>query len=180
MSERLMARVRGMVSRAVVGLVNDSLRLQGVQITLLADQVADDVERFQNYGFTSVPHAGAEAIALAVGGNTGHTVVLVVDDRRYRMGTLADGEVAIYDDLGHSVHLTRTGVVVNGNGDVVRITNTPLLRVEGSIEATGEIKDLADSGGAARTMAQMRTSHAAHTHTSAAPGSPTSVPIEPL
>ena len=139
MSERLMARVRGMVSRAVVGLVNDVLKMQGVQITLLADQVADDVEHFQHYGFTSVPLPGAEGIALAVGGNTGHTVLINVDDRRYRLTGLAGGEVALYDDLGHQVRLTRTGIVVDGGGDVVLITNTPKLRVEGAIEATGLI-----------------------------------------
>ena len=128
-----------MVSRAVVAIVNDAFKLQGVQVTLQADQVADDVEHFQHYGFTSVPLAGAEGIALAVGGNTGHTVVINIDDRRYRLRSLAAGEVALYDDLGHSVVLTRAGIVVNGGGHLVRLTGLSKLRVEAPIESTGLI-----------------------------------------
>ena len=45
-----------MVSRAVIKMVDDSLKMQGVQISLLAGEVAEKVERFQEYGFTSHPH----------------------------------------------------------------------------------------------------------------------------
>jgi phage baseplate assembly protein V len=139
MINRLAARVRGMVSRAVVSLVNDAMKLQGVQVTLLAGQTADDAEHFQHYGLTSVPLAGAEGIALAVGGSTGHTVVINIDDRRYRLTGLANGEVALYDDLGHKVHLTRSGIVIDGAGHVVTVTNTPTLRVEADLHVTGNI-----------------------------------------
>ncbi|MFM9902131.1 MAG: phage baseplate assembly protein V [Polaromonas sp.] len=180
MMERLAARLRGMVSRAVVGLVNDATKLQSVQVTVLADQVADDAEHFQHYGYTSVPHPGAEGVALAVGGSTGHTVVVNVDDRRYRIKGLASGEVALYDDLGHVVHLTRTGIVIRGAGHPVTITGTPLLRVEADIEATGQITDLCNSG-AARSMAQMRDSHTAHTHNENNNlGGSTSQPTQPI
>lgn len=157
-----MSRVRGMISRAVVGLVNDGAKLQSVQVTLLADQVPDDAEHFQHYGLTSVPHAGAEGIALAVGGSTGHTVVVNVDDRRFRLKGLKGGEVALYDDLGHKVHLTRNGMVIDGAGRPLTMTNLTKLRVESGIEATGQIKDLCDEGG--RTMAQMRQTYTDHTH----------------
>ncbi|WP_232217427.1 phage baseplate assembly protein domain-containing protein [Xenorhabdus cabanillasii] len=30
-----------------------------IQVSLLAEETADDVERFQNYGYTSVPPAGS-------------------------------------------------------------------------------------------------------------------------
>jgi phage baseplate assembly protein V len=175
MSERLMGRVRGMIARAVLNLVNDATKLQALQVTLLADQVPDDVEHFQHYGFTSVAHAGAEGIALAIGGSTGNTVVINVDDRRYRLKALPNGEVALYDDLGHKVHLTRAGIVIDGAGHPVKMVNLTKLRVEADIESTGQIKDLCD-GAASRTMAQMRTSYTGHTHTSNAVGSPTSTP----
>jgi phage gp45-like len=42
-----------------------------------------------------------------------HPIVLVVGDRRYRLKNLQDGEVAIYDDLGQKVHLTRDGIRVD-------------------------------------------------------------------
>jgi phage baseplate assembly protein V len=123
-------RLRGMVSRCVVNLVADSFKLQALQVTLFADQTPDEVEHFQHYGFTSVPHAGAEGIALAVGGSTGHTVVINVDDRRYRLASLANGEVALYDDLGQKVHLTRSGMVVHGGGLPVLVTDTPQVTLD--------------------------------------------------
>lgn len=180
MTARLMARVRGMISRAVVSLANDTTKLQALQVTLLADQVPDDAEHFQHYGYTSVPYAGAEGIALAIGGSTGHTVVINVDDRRYRLKGLQGGEVALYDDLGHKVHLTRNGIVIDGAGQLVTMVNLTKLRVESDFDCTGQIKDLCDAAGS-RTMAQMRASHTAHTHNeNNVAGGPTSTPTQPI
>lgn len=174
-----MGRVRGMIARAVLNLVNDATKLQALQVTLLADQVPDDVEHFQHYGFTSVPHAGAEGIALAIGGSTGNTVVINVDDRRYRLKALSDGEVALYDDLGHKVHLTRDGIVIDGAGQLVTMVNLTKLRVEADIDATGQIKDRCDAADS-RTMAQMRVGHGGHTHTTGTVGNPTGTPNQAL
>ena len=80
--DRVLLKVRQMVSRGVVLLVNDALKMQEMQLKIMADDTMDGVERFQNYGYTSVPHAGSEAIALTVNGDKSHTVVIVVDDCR--------------------------------------------------------------------------------------------------
>ncbi len=106
----LSGRIAMIASRAIVRLVDDALKLQGVQLELLADESQDAVERFQNYGLTSRPRDGAEAIVLCIGGLRSHAVAIVVDDRRYRLQNLAEGEVALYDDLGQVVHLTRDGI----------------------------------------------------------------------
>lgn len=176
MMARLVARMRGMVSRAVVGLVMDGAKLQGLQVTILADQSADEVEHFQHYGFTSVPRPGAEGIALAVGGSRAHTVVINVDDRRFRLKNLRPGEVALYDDQEQAIILTRDGIVIDGAGLPVTIKNTTKIRMEADLESTGNIKDNCDSAGG-RTMAQMRTSHLGHTHNG---GDITSTPIQPI
>lgn len=117
-------RVKGMVGRAIINIVNDATKMQTVQIQTLGSETTDGVERYQNYGLTSFPKApdangqGPEAIVLAVGGDRSLEVVIVVDDRRFRFrggaGTgLEEGEVALYDDLGQIVHLTRTGIVID-------------------------------------------------------------------
>jgi phage baseplate assembly protein V len=160
---RLANRLRLVVARAVLGLVNDAAKLQAVQVTLQDGVVRDQVERFQQYGLTGVPLPGAEGIALSVGASTDHTVVICVDDRRYRLKGLAAGEVALYDDLGHKVYLTRNGIVIDGAGHLVKMQNLSKLRVEAGIDATGEIKDLCD--GAGKTMSSMRTAHNGHNHT---------------
>lgn len=146
--DRLMApmkrRILLMIGRAVVRLVNDGMKMQTLQISLLDGEVRANVERFQNYGFTSHPKPGAEAIAASVMGNRDHCVVLAVDDRRYRLQGLEAGEVALYDDLGQKVHLTRTGIVIDGAGLPVTVTNTPeivldtpLVTVTGDVVASG-------------------------------------------
>lgn len=137
-----------MVSRAVVNLVNDATKCQALQVTMMAGQTPDDVERPQTYGNTSVPHPGAEGIALAVGGSTGHTVVICVDDRRYRLTGLQAGEVALYDDLGHKVYLTRDGIVIDGAGQDIRLTNAPTVRVETNLHVTGAITAVGNVTGA--------------------------------
>lgn len=156
-------RVRGMISRAVINLVNDEAKLQSLNITLMAGQTTDDVEHFQHYGLTGVPHKGAEGIGFRIGGSAGHTVVLCVDDRRYRLTGLLAGEVALYDDLGHKVHLTRAGIVIDGGGHQLKMVNLAKLRVEADIDATGQIRDMCDSP-VARTMQEMRADHSGHRH----------------
>ena len=113
LSAPLRRRVRLMVSRAVLAApVNDAGGIQVVQVKLLEGEVRDGVERMQNYGFTGVPLAGAEGVMVCVGGDRDHGIVIAMDDRRYRIKGMQPGEVALYDDLGQKVHLTRTGVVI--------------------------------------------------------------------
>lgn len=160
--DRLAGRVRLMVARAVLRVVDDAAKLQAVQVQLQADVVRDKAEHFQGYGFTSHPLPGAEGIALSVGGSTDHVVVINIDDRRYRLH-LQPGEAAIYDDLGHRVHLTRNGIEIDGAGHAVLMKNLTKLRVEGDVEVVGHVRDLADSA-SGKTMADMRQVYNGHDH----------------
>ena len=105
-------RLFGMIVRGVIEAVNDDTMLQSLQVSMREGELADDVERFQNYGITSRPFADAEAVVVMVGGVHSHCVVLAVDDRRYRIKTLEEGEVALYDDQGQIIHLKRDGIVI--------------------------------------------------------------------
>lgn len=177
--QRLMAplqrRVMLMVSRCVLNVVQDGLAIQGLQVTILEGEPRDGVERFQQYGYTSVPKPGAEGVMVAVAGNHDHGIVIAVEDKRYRLTGLAAGEVALYDDLGQKVHLTRAGIVVDGAGMPVTVTNTPHilldaplvettkdLKVGGNIVAEGDITD--NNATTPKTMAGMRQVHNIHTH----------------
>lgn len=104
-------RIRLLVSRGVVNHVDDGLKQQNMQVSLLADETADDVERFQNYGHSSVPPAGSEAIVLAVGGVRQHLVAVVVDAKGVRPVGLESGDSVVYHLEGHNVLLTKDGVI---------------------------------------------------------------------
>lgn len=131
-------RLQLMVGRAVVSLVKDGLKLQGLQVTLLADEVRDEVERFQQYGFTSHPHPGAEALVVCVAGNRDHAVVVAVDDRRFRLKSLQQGEVAVYTDQGDKVVLKRDGVIELTASTKVRIVS-PLVECTGDVDVAGTV-----------------------------------------
>ncbi|MDF7670233.1 phage baseplate assembly protein V [Orbaceae bacterium ESL0721] len=103
---QLKRKIQLLVSRAVVNMVTDTLKQQNLQVTLLANEVADDVERFQNYGHTSVPPAGSEAIVLSVGGKRQHLVAVAVDSKSVRMKNLKGGDSALYHLEGHHFLLT--------------------------------------------------------------------------
>lgn len=109
----LSQKVRLMVSRGVVKLVNDSLKCQGLQVELLKDEIHDEVERFQEYGFTSVPKEGAEVLYLSVGGNRAGGVVVCVTDRRYRPKDLGEGDVCLFTEDGERVYLEKATDIVH-------------------------------------------------------------------
>jgi len=119
----LKRRLALLVTRGVVKMIKDTGGLQTLQLTALADETLDGVERMQQYGLTAHPHPESDALILNVGASRSHPIVIAVDDRRYRL-KLAEGEVALYDDLGQAVKLTRGGIVLESalgtthNGDM--------------------------------------------------------------
>lgn len=112
-----------MVGRAILSAVRDDTAVQQVQVELLSDEVQDEVEHFQPYGLTAHPRAGAEGVALAVGGLRSHVIMIAVGDRRFRLTGLAEGEVALHDDQGQRVHLTRSGIVISSDQGVAISTD---------------------------------------------------------
>lgn len=114
----LKRRVTLMVGRCVVTAIDDSKMVQLIKCDLLSDETHDEVERFQHYGFTSHPIAGCEGIAVFPGGNRESGVIIATEDRRYRLTNLGEGEVALYDDLGQEIVLTREGIKITTEEDV--------------------------------------------------------------
>src|SRR3989339_826236 len=126
----LRRRVQLMIGRAVIAAVGDGSACQTLQVTALSGEVLDGVERIQEYGFTSHPHQGAEAVLLAVGGNRSHGLVVVAGDRRYRLTGLAAGEVALHDDQGQVVHFKRDCILVHSPFNI-EVNTDGILRLEG-------------------------------------------------
>lgn len=111
MMRPLRNRVYMMISRAVVEMARDTEGMQVLKATVLAGEDRDDIERFQNYGFTSVPLKGSEALVLCPAGNREHMIAVAVDNRTLRLKGLEEGEVAIYTDEGDKIHIKRGGTI---------------------------------------------------------------------
>jgi phage baseplate assembly protein V len=143
MFKQLQRKIKLLVSRAVVNIVTDSLKQQNMQINLLDGETADDVERFQNYGHTSVPPAGSEAIVLSVGGKRQHLVAVVVDNKSSRLKDLKSGDSALYHTNGHYLLLTEEQLVnlvckkLHAKADKKILFETPQTQFTGNVDILG-------------------------------------------
>lgn len=135
----LRTRILNLVARAVVQLVADDGGLQIVQLGVLDTETRDGCERMQEYGLTSRPHPGAEAAVMFVGGRRDHGLVVAVDDRRYRLKSLQEGEVALYTDEGDHVKLSRGRIVEVVAGTRVRV-QAPDATFSGNVEIAGTLQ----------------------------------------
>ena len=141
----LQRRISNMIARGVVSKVDDAQDVQGMQLDLLTDETRDGIERFQNYGFTSKPMEGAEAVVVFVDGRRDNGLVIAVDDRRYRVVSLEDGEVAIYDSTGSVVKL-------KANGDISLTPSSGTVAVTGDITVSGTLTATTDVVGGGKSL----------------------------
>lgn len=182
--DRAMGKVRS-AFRTVLTSIDSKGPIQLVQADGLAGEQLQDNELMQHYGFTSVPLAGTQMIVLPIGGKTAHGVAIASEHLAARIKNLKSGEVAIYDDQGQSVFLTRQGIVINGGGLPITVMNTPSVKIDspevsltgnlsvaGAISAQGNIStqanmsadgDIKDQGGT-KSMAGMRNAYNSHKH----------------
>lgn len=140
---RVMANVRqafrGTAARNTHG------KLIGIEMEGLAGEPVSG-ELMQHYGYSSAPLPGAEFLAIPVGGNSKHTVVVASEDGRYRI-TLMDGEVSLYTDEGDYIHMKR-GRLIEVETDTLVVKaktkvrfETPLIEQTGDFKADGDVSD---------------------------------------
>ena len=152
------------VARVIVKAVNPSGKTQFFKVEDEApngDEEPDlvELESIQHFGFASNPALGSEAIAVNVGADPGHSVVIASQHKDYQPRNLAEGEVCLYTKDGIKVHCKADGITYVGDepSDFVALANKVLA----------ELNDI-------------RTKFNAHVHTSAAPSSPTTTPTTPM
>lgn len=165
----LARRVGNMLARGVVTGVEVDGNQQVLQLRLLAGEARDRVEHFEPFGFTSHPKAGAEHLTAFLDGDRNHGIVLVVNDRRYRLSGLPEGGVALYDAHGSSIALNADGTITQ-TAAVIYVTGE--LHVAQNIVSGGDViaaGNVADQGGA-HSLKQVRDAHNGH-HGHSYPGS---------
>jgi phage baseplate assembly protein V len=116
-----------LLTRGTLKKAKDDKLMQEVDVDLHFGEKKTKVERFQQYGFTSVPlpekdekdpHI-AEVLVAFLGGNRSHAVAFMIDDRRHRLKNMKPGEVALYDDQGQRTMITRDAIVHSSTKKVV-------------------------------------------------------------
>lgn len=126
--------VRNAISRGELLRVDDSGRMQYVRVKGFAGEIIEGAEHWLPYGFTAHPLPGAEPLIIPISGARDHASVLL-SDRRYRLRGLPRGEVAIHDDQGQVIHLTRDGIIIKTaktvrvEGKRVEITATDAVHI---------------------------------------------------
>jgi phage baseplate assembly protein V len=121
----------GMIRRAVISRLDDAKSLAQALVRLLDDE-PEPAEVWQEYGFTSRPPEGAEAIVLRVGGVPEHQIVVRTALRGSRPKLNAEGDVKIW-------HLKGQVITVEDNQITLKINR-----------ATGAAIDL--GGGATKSV----------------------------
>lgn len=135
---RVGAAVRGLLSLARV-----SRSTAAAAAHVMVDTTAHRDEAlpyWQPYGLQAAPKADAIAVQAAVGGHADSLVTILVHDRRYTIA-LSAGEVALVDDLGQKVHLTRTGIVIDSSG--IKLGASAALGVARATDPVGAAASMA-------------------------------------
>lgn len=136
--------------------------VQQVQVSGLADETLQDIEQFQQFGFTSHAPNDTEVIVLPLGGSTTHAMVIAGEHGSFRLKNLQSGEVAVYDASGSRVVLKQgrlieidcDNLVINA-AQKVQI-NSPLTETSAVLTAQGQINGhggMAVSGGSGASVA---------------------------
>lgn len=157
--ERLIAplrrRVLAMIGRAVVRLVDDGPPRQRMQVEVLAGEVLDEVERMQQYGLSSCPPPGSDAIVLALGGMRQHPVVIAAEYPPTRPNRAECGDVSLYTwrDDRRERGVARHTIYLSG-------TDARMIRLMSRSEAGATARCTLRSGPAASIVQEIRAAGA--------------------
>lgn len=149
-----------------VTVVNATGPTQKVQVQAMADEVLDDVQHYEPFGFTAQPVAGMQALVLFKGGNRTQPIATVIFSPGERPTDLQPGEVCLYNAHGVRIDLRDDGKVYV-QGDVIITGNvlaTGTITAQGNVVAQNNVvatQQVQDSLG---TLGEMRTVYNSHTH----------------
>jgi len=135
-------RMSNTFAMAHVTRIDDSGEQRLLQVKLRTGEIEDDIAEFRPAGIKHKKQG--ETLLVRFGGQRRNTMAVFTDSGVVGGDYLQDGDVALDDDRGLHIWFSADGIVIEANGLPVTIKNTTKLRVEGDIEATGEVTAKAD------------------------------------
>jgi phage baseplate assembly protein V len=169
--ENLANRLRMLVGRGRLTASNDSGPVQTQQVKMSPLETGDNRLRIAEFGFTSMPPIGSDAVVLFISGDRSAGVVIGTAHQSSRPRNLKSGETKIYSVDGKHVYLAGDHIEINANGQPVTVNNASTVTINAStsitcntpvLKCTGDIVDNCNTN--TRTMAGMRQVANSHTH----------------
>lgn len=96
--EAIKRKIYLIIGRAILTAVNNTEGTQKIQVKGLSGETITDIERFEEYGLTTMPLTDSEAEAVIgfINGNRDLGIVLCIHDRSKRPTDLNIGDVCLY------------------------------------------------------------------------------------
>lgn len=177
----MIEKLKAMIGRCIIAAVSDQTKTQSLQIEAFSGDLHDEVERFQQFGFSGVPMPNAEGIVLFVAGNHDHPVVIAAENRDVRVNNLTQGESAMYNGFGHKIVLYQDRCeiitprfVVNAENEAV--IKSPKIKLDGEVEGTKSIYAEQEMSDGVGSMSAMRGTFNGHDHDDTTSGGQTAKP----
>lgn len=160
--------------RGVLRGLTLSTRVQRARFGGLAGEELADAELMQHFGFSSAVPAGADVIALPVGGRTSQSVVIASELGTVRVQLGAEGETVIYSMWGDRVHLRQDRSILIQAAARVEV-QAPLATFSGNVQIAGNLTVTGTSTGTGAASFAGGVTGAgvvlqAHTHSGVQPG----------
>ena len=114
-------KVKGMIQSLVrFGVIKAATASGFVQVEGFEDEVFDDIELRQHFGFASRPPAGTEVLLLLVGGR-GENAVAISSNSRSDRPDMGAGETSIFNEGAGAKVLCASNDTVRLSGDEVHV-----------------------------------------------------------
>ena len=119
------------IERGTVTISKNDDELRELQVEQQSDEVRQDVEHMEPYGFSSEPYTDKKTDAITFYTDESHELgfVMCVADRRFRVKSLKTGEVVIYDDKKRHVYLKQDGIEIDGADSPITVKTTDSVKV---------------------------------------------------
>ncbi|MFA2969773.1 phage baseplate assembly protein [Acinetobacter pittii] len=129
-----------------------------LQLTGFSDETLQEVELFQQIGFTSYIPKDARVVVLPLQGKTSKSIVIATTGSPIVIN-VTEGETCVYDQFGHSIWLKKDGTHIKGNLFVedgnLQVVNGNVLDQKGSMQEMREIYNKHKNGNTPPPLPQM-------------------------
>ncbi|WP_186200659.1 phage baseplate assembly protein V [Burkholderia gladioli] len=129
-------RIRNLFGRGRVTLVDDSGPVQIVQLRMNGLEVPAGRFRVPEFGFSSNPPIGSDALALHVAGDRSAGAVVGTNHQESRPRGLAPGESMLYSQDGKCIYLKDDVIVIEAKGQNVVVNDAANITLNCSGDCT--------------------------------------------